>query len=248
VTDLKHDVPLAALAVFGAVGLVVGLPQRFLETEVLALVLAPAASALAAIVVCTMDRDVAWHEAAIAAALATVAAIEIDWRTGGWSAHPVWHLPIAVIASAGLAAVAAAYSRPTRSLAPRVAYALFVTGGIVAVLALIGLAAFRAIGFRLTVLPWAAGAAAGALLGARVPQLTRGEAVAGIFVAMLAAGLALVPAAPTEVPGIGIAVIVVVIAGMMAAVGAAAHRWSTDRAAMRARSGELPTAQLRDKA
>jgi hypothetical protein len=228
----------------GAVALIVGLPQQLVRFDNIGM-LAPLPAAAAAAVVCGVDRDITKGEAAVASLIATSLCLGIDWRTGYITQLPVEEIAVPIAASAGIAVMLARDNALADSRTKRVLYALFVTGGVLAALVLTGIALHRATGWKLKALPWLASASSGALLAWRAPQLTLAQVVAGIYLAMVCGGLALVPAAPDEIPTIGIIFVLVLgIAAIMTGIGAVAHHLVTKRLHGRA----LPTARLRDKA
>lgn len=243
--DLKHDTPLAALAMFGAIALGVGVPQQFLPPyDAISIAGSSVLAAFAAALVGAVERDVSRIETAIAAFLATMACASVDWRTGHLADRSLEEISIPAAASAVVAAVWGRLPGIATSRAGRIAFALFISAAILAALVLGGLALHRATGWSLTPLPWIGGAASGAFLAWRVPWLSRTDACIGIFLSMLVAGVGLVPAAPGELPPGGIMLIVVIASTMMAGVGGYLHH----RVALRLAKRSLPTARARDRA
>lgn len=235
---------LAVLAMLGAVALIVGLPQQFVQFDNLAM-LAPFPAGAAAAVVCGVDRDITRGEAVVASLIATSLCVGIDWRTGHIAQLPLETIAIPILASAGIAAALARQADLADSRMRRVLYALFVSGGVLAVLALAGVALHRATGWKLNVLPWLGGAGSGALLAWRAPQLTPAQVCTGIYLALVAAGMALVPTAPEEIPTFAIILVLVLgISAIVTGIGGVAHHFVTKRLQRRV----LPPARAREKA
>lgn len=237
--DRHHDVGIIALAMFGATGCAVGVPQQWVHYPPwMAAAIAVTVAICATFAVCAIEDDVTWLEAGVAAVVAIPICIGVEWSAGKWLPREPLVVVVATIAGGAGAALVAKLSRRTAWVFRPLAAAL-VAGGVLAALVLLGLALHRMTGAKLDVVPWATGAIAGALLAWRAPQLSQAVACTGIFVAMVLAGVTTIPTANPKLPIGAFFIFIPVAAGIATGIGGWIWWVTTRRLAKRANRGMM---------
>ncbi len=231
--DRQHDVAIVALAMFGATGCAVGVPQQWVQYPGwMAAAIAVTVAIAATFAICAIEDDVSSVEAGVAALIAIPICIGVDWYTASWAPRAPLVVAVATIGGGAGAALVARLPRPSWWVFRPLAAAL-VAGGVLCVLALIGLAVHRLTGAKLDAVPWLTGVLAGALLAWRAPQLSQTVACAGIFVAMVFAGVATIPSSNPQLPVAAVFVFILIGGGIATLVGAWIWSVVTKRVAKR---------------
>lgn len=246
--DVRHDVALIALAMFGATAGLAGLPQQAVDLGGALPFLAVAAAVIAAHVIAVVERDVTASEAGVAAAIAIPIAVGLDWSRLRWASPGSAVLAIASVAGAAACTLVVLAFRREPSRMYRVLFAACAAGGVLAIFAIGGLALYRAIGTKLDGVPHVMAACSGALLAWRAPQISRGETAAGAAIATFGAGLSMIPSGNPEIPVAAVLLVIGLITAIASGIAAAAYHVTGRWLARRANRGGVPTARARDEA